>query len=348
MLVHIVYTLPYFLLASRILGDYPPFCAGPNPQLEEQGARSDTLVTHRWEKGNQLKLLSFWDCVSWEDLFLPQQTYLPFSIYLFPPSALCWLLSPSLAYYCPLAFPFAVNSRSSRSCFLFLSSFCKPSSLIFCIHLLSLYLLFFFHSLDVLLTSLLTRVPDLASLSPPISSHSILTQQQHTMATSPPPTVYPAPTPILSTSPNPRSQPQRLTSIGFAANVEDNNARFPRTNTINYGGKGDRALLRTDTGRISIAASTRSVTGAGVGPRVERSASLGLQRVDARTALPVDFRTLSIHVSETKEGQVDHKGAVKGELRSLSLLSPFKSDKHAWTTVLTLYLLFLTTSFIMQ
>lgn len=118
--------------------------------------------------------------------------------------------------------------------------------------------------------------------------------------------------------------PPRQTSIGFAPDVEKTSGNTrgalasvnesgdhegaPLRTTTSYGGPGDRALLRTETGRISIAGSTHSNSG----PRLERTSTLNLQRIEARTALPIDFRTLSINVSETKEGRVDPKGAVKG------------------------------------
>lgn len=121
-----------------------------------------------------------------------------------------------------------------------------------------------------------------------------------------------------SPSVNPAAPHRPLPSVGFAPDVENNAVRpefAAARSATSYGGRGDRTLLRTETTR-SIAVSTRSGIGL-AGPRLERTGSLGLQRVEARTALPADFRTLSIQINETKDGHVDNKGHAKGQLCAL-------------------------------
>lgn len=119
------------------------------------------------------------------------------------------------------------------------------------------------------------------------------------------------------TSSNVTAPPPRKQTIGFALDLETGDGGAGRVRgggnytATGYGGAGDRTLLRTDTGRISIAASTRSIGGTPTGIGLGRTNSLAIQRIEARTALPIDFRTVSIQINDGKEA--DRRGAVKGK-----------------------------------
>lgn len=85
-------------------------------------------------------------------------------------------------------------------------------------------------------------------------------------------------------------------TVGFAA--DGNVAERQR---VTYADP-DRALLRTDTGRISIASAG---SGGGNAP-VRRVAS-----VDHRTRIPIEYRTVSIQIDESRVKAEERKGTVK-------------------------------------
>lgn len=84
----------------------------------------------------------------------------------------------------------------------------------------------------------------------------------------------------------------------------------------------DRALLRTDTGRISIAsvADDRSIT---------RRAS-----IDTKTAIPIGYRTVSIQIDDALHRKAaPSKGVVKGEYIYRSLLAVLMISTYLTATL---------------
>ena len=88
-------------------------------------------------------------------------------------------------------------------------------------------------------------------------------------------------------------------SVGFA--TDGNVAERQR---VTYADP-DRALLRTDTGRVSIASAGSG--GEGNAP-VRRVAS-----IDHRTRIPIEYRTVSIQIDESRVKVEERKGTVKGK-----------------------------------